>query len=105
MAETRLGGIRARETNLKKYGTQFYVNIGAMGGRKGTTGGFAANHELAVEAGRKGGTVSRRGVPEDKIIAAWLVYPSIKYVALRTGLRYNSAAARILRLRKAGKIT
>ena len=38
----------------------FYKRIGAIGGRKGTTGGFAANRELAREAGRKGGMISRR---------------------------------------------
>jgi len=35
--------------------------IGAMGGRKGHTGGFFANRELASEAGRLGGRRSRRG--------------------------------------------
>lgn len=33
---------------------------GAIGGRKGTTGGFYANRELAVIAGKKGGRISRR---------------------------------------------
>ena len=31
-----------------------------MGGQKGRTGGFFANRELAREAGRKGGRISRR---------------------------------------------
>jgi general stress protein YciG len=31
-----------------------------MGGKKGTTGGFAANRELARTAGAKGGRISRR---------------------------------------------
>ena len=34
--------------------------IGSLGGKKGTTGGFFANRELARIAGRKGGTISRR---------------------------------------------
>jgi hypothetical protein len=32
-----------------------------MGGKLGRTGGFYANRELAREAGRKGGRISRRG--------------------------------------------
>ena len=34
--------------------------IGAIGGKKGTTGGFAVNRELARIAGAKGGKISRR---------------------------------------------
>lgn len=37
---------------------------GKRGGRNGNTGGFYANRELAVSAGRKGGTNSRRGKRE-----------------------------------------
>ncbi|HKX23669.1 MAG TPA: hypothetical protein VJM46_00380, partial [Candidatus Saccharimonadales bacterium] len=48
------------ETNKKKYGKDFYARIGAMGGKKGTTGGFAANRDLARLAGAKGGRISRR---------------------------------------------
>lgn len=62
MAGTKIGGIRAAETNKKKYGKDFYSRIGAIGGRLGHTGGFASSHELAVTAGRKGGQKSRRGV-------------------------------------------
>lgn len=61
MAGTKLGGMRAAETNKRKYGDDFYSRIGGKGGRNGHTGGFAANHELAREAGRKGGLISRRG--------------------------------------------
>ena len=60
MAGTVQGGKSAAATNKAKYGKDFYARIGAMGGRKGTTGGFAANRELAREAGRRGGRVSRR---------------------------------------------
>jgi hypothetical protein len=38
-----------------------------MGGRKGHTGGFAANRELAREAGRKGGLISRRRKATSKV--------------------------------------
>lgn len=60
MSGTVNGGQLAAETNKKKYGKDFYARIGAMGGKKGTTGGFAANRELARLAGAKGGRISRR---------------------------------------------
>lgn len=60
MPGTKLGGKRAAETNKKRHGKDFYAKIGATGGKKGRTGGFYANRELAREAGRKGGLISRR---------------------------------------------
>jgi hypothetical protein len=60
MAGTKKGGEMAAKTNKKRYGSDFYAKIGAKGGKKGTTGGFAANRELARIAGRKGGLKSRR---------------------------------------------
>lgn len=61
MAGTKAGGAKAAATNKAKYGKDFYSRIGQKGGKNGTTGGFAANHELAKIAGRKGGRISRRG--------------------------------------------
>ena len=61
MAGTKAGGRKAASTNKKRYGKEFYARIGAKGGRNGTTGGFAANRELARVAGAKGGRISRRG--------------------------------------------
>lgn len=61
MAGTIQGGRNAAKTNKAKFGDDFYAKIGSMGGKKGTTGGFYANRELAKIAGRKGGKVSRRG--------------------------------------------
>lgn len=62
MVGTKAGGIKARKTNLEKHGKDFYQRIGKMGGKIcGIPKGFSLNHELAVEAGRKGGTISRRG--------------------------------------------
>ena len=60
MPGTREGGSKARETNRAKYGSDFYAQIGRIGGHNGRTGGFAANPELAKEAGRLGGLKSKR---------------------------------------------
>jgi len=60
MPGTKEGGLKAAETNRARHGKEFYAKIGAKGGKLGTTGGFAANRELAREAGRKGGMISRR---------------------------------------------
>ena len=60
MAGTKAGGKAAAATNKAKYGDNFYAQIGAKGGKLGRTGGFYANRELAREAGRKGGRISRR---------------------------------------------
>lgn len=60
MAGTEKGGKAAAKKNKQLYGKDFYAKIGAKGGKKGRTGGFYANRELAREAGRKGGTLSRR---------------------------------------------
>ena len=61
MAGTKIGGQKAAKTNKEKYGENFYAKIGRRGGQNGHTGGFAANPELAREAGAKGGRISRRG--------------------------------------------
>jgi hypothetical protein len=60
MAGTKAGGEAAAKTNKEKYGKDFYAKIGAAGGKKGRTGGFYANRELARLAGARGGRVSRR---------------------------------------------
>ena len=60
MPGTKKGGLKAAETNRKRYGKTFYVRIGALGGKKSTGGGFAANPELAREAGRKGGQARKK---------------------------------------------
>ncbi len=61
------GGKLAAKTNKRKYGKDFYARIGAMGGKKGTTGGFAANRDLARIAGAKGGRISRRRKAADVV--------------------------------------
>lgn len=60
MAGTKTGGAKAAQTNKERYGKDFYKTIGSAGGKKGTTGGFWADRELARTAGAKGGRISRR---------------------------------------------
>jgi hypothetical protein len=69
MAGTIEGGRRAAETNMKKYGPDFYKKIGSKGGKSGNTGGFASaligndgltGYERASVFGAVGGRVSRR---------------------------------------------
>lgn len=67
MAGNRQGGFKAAEKNKKLHGADFYQKIGRMGGSvTGVKKGFAANHQRAVEAGRKGGLKSRRGPAKRK---------------------------------------
>jgi general stress protein YciG len=70
MAGTKKGGQMAAATNKSRYGADFYAKIGAKGGVKGHTGGFAANPELARIAGAKGGRISRRKKAESTNKAA-----------------------------------
>lgn len=60
MSGTRAGALKVRDKLLSK-DPNFYIKIGTKGGKNGHTGGFYANRKLASEAGRKGGTISRRG--------------------------------------------
>lgn len=53
------------ETMIKKHGSREAVRevqqrIGAIGGKRGNTGGFYGNRELASRAGKIGGRISRR---------------------------------------------
>lgn len=63
MAGTKEGGRKARETNYKEHGRDFYKRIGRIGGKAPnmTPKGFAANKELASRAGKIGGMISKRG--------------------------------------------
>lgn len=64
MSGTLEGGKRAAETNIRKYGKDFYSRLGAIGGKApySKPKGFAAmGREKASEAGRKGGLISKRG--------------------------------------------
>lgn len=63
MSGTKAGGLKARETNRLLHGEDFYKRIGKIGGSKlGVKKGFAIMpREKVVMAGRKGGSISRRG--------------------------------------------
>lgn len=66
MTGTRLGGLKAAQTNRRLHGEDFYGRIGRLGGKNGHTGGFAANPMLARVAGAKGGRISKRGPAKKK---------------------------------------
>jgi hypothetical protein len=69
MAGTHIGGKSAAQTNTQLHGADFYARIGALGGRRGHTGGFASTvvgadgltgRERARVSGATGGRISRR---------------------------------------------
>ena len=62
MSGTKDGGLRAAETNVKKYGKSFYAEIGRMGGSKRVAKGFAKMEKEKVRlAGSVGGRISKPG--------------------------------------------
>lgn len=70
MSGTKVGGLKARNTNLERHGEDFYSRIGKIGGANGHTGGFNSDKigkdgltgfQRAGIAGAKGGSISRRG--------------------------------------------
>ena len=63
MAGTKIGGLKASQTNKERWGEDFYARIGRKGGQAGHTGGFYNNPKLAKIAGAKGGrNGSRAGI-------------------------------------------
>jgi hypothetical protein len=65
----KIGGLKVAQTNKRKYGEDYYVNIGRIGGKASNTGGFASNKvgadgltgkERARLAGAVGGSKSKR---------------------------------------------
>ena len=59
-----IGATGAKLATMKikqKHGDDFFKRTGSLGGSvKGTQGGFAADRQRAAEAGRLGGSISRR---------------------------------------------
>ena len=62
MVGTKEGGKKAAITNRLKHGDGFYAEIGRIGGKNGTTGGFAYDREVARRAGSIGGRRSKKGM-------------------------------------------
>ena len=62
MPGTRAGGLKTAQTIRERYGEDHYQRIGRKGGNtpKSSPSGFAADHDLAIRAGRLGGLKSRR---------------------------------------------
>lgn len=60
MAGNHDQGIAARDTNRKKYGADYYQQLGHLGGRKSKGGGFANDPERASKLGKIGGAKSKR---------------------------------------------
>jgi len=61
MTGTRLGGIKAHQKTLEKYGEDWLKQRSREGGKVSHPNkGFGANQELARQAGRVGGLKSRR---------------------------------------------
>lgn len=62
MSGTKQSAVQAAITNKKKYGNDFYANIGRKGGRKtGVKKGFATmSHDRLREVSAKGGSPSKR---------------------------------------------
>lgn len=68
MAGTRSGGLKAVATIKERYGNDFYVKAGRIGGKNGHTGGFASmTPERRAECGAKGGRISKRGAARERI--------------------------------------
>lgn len=74
MVGTKIGGLKAKQTNYAKHGRDFYAKIGQVGGRRSCNGGFASNkigpdgltgYQRARIVGAKGGKISRRGPRKD----------------------------------------
>lgn len=72
MSGTKSGGLKASATNKARHGETFYQRIGALGGYKGTTGGWAhktpcdcklikGRHTKPQCRGKLGGMNGKRG--------------------------------------------
>lgn len=73
MANNKLGGAKTAKTNKRKYGRNYYKEIGALGGKVGRTGGFAylkATGQLDKlrEISSRAGKMSQRGPAKEQ---AW----------------------------------
>ena len=65
MSGTKAGGVKAAQTNKERYGKDFYKQIAKESAKAWERNGkkpkgFAAYHELAPIAGKKGGAITKR---------------------------------------------
>lgn len=69
MSGNKVGGLKVAQTNKRKYGDDYYVNIGRIGGKASNNGGFGSSKigkdgltgkERARLAGAVGGSRSKR---------------------------------------------
>lgn len=69
MSGNKIGGLKVAQTNKRKYGEDYYVNIGRIGGKASKNGGFGSSKigkdgltgkERARLAGAVGGLKSKR---------------------------------------------
>lgn len=67
MSGTKAGGLKVKETLIKRHGENFFKEIGSKGGKVCCPKGFALNPELAKVAGQKGGKISKRGKAKNEI--------------------------------------
>lgn len=68
MAGTKAGGLKAAESMKKKYGKDYYRNLGKRSGSAARPmgRGFQLSGK-AAEAGRKGGKISKRGKAKKEV--------------------------------------
>lgn len=63
MSQTAEGALKAKDTILRKYGNDYWKNMGKIGGKASSTGGFGQGEigrQRAKLAGSKGGKISKR---------------------------------------------
>lgn len=69
MSGTVAGGIKTREIFYEKYGRDYFKTIGRKGGKAcNPYKGFGSCPERAMEAGRKGGKISKRGKAKKNVV-------------------------------------
>lgn len=64
MSGNKLGGLKARDANRKRYGEDYYAKVGKLGGlnyNPDKPKGFAHPNSDPRKAGKLGGMISRRG--------------------------------------------
>lgn len=63
MSGTHIGGKKTVQTNIKKYGQNFYKEIGKKGGSVKVPKGFAVmSPEKRSQCGSIGGRISKKGI-------------------------------------------